>query len=97
MELAPPTMLALKSLPTEYISGRPRANYSTGLHTLHHLMMIESHLTTQQKDNAWFLLGREEIPDLYVHLICAQLQDTDRNAAVGSCSGRPYTSGIPDQ
>ena len=77
------TMLALKSLPTEYILGRPRVNYSTGLHTLHHLMMIKSHLTTQQKENAWFLLGREEIPDLYAHPIRAQLHDTDRNAAVG--------------
>jgi hypothetical protein len=77
------TMLALKLLPDEYIPGRPRVRYSTGLHTLHHLMTIESHLTTQQKEDAWFLLGREEIPDLYAHLICAQLYDTDRNAAVG--------------
>ena len=45
--------------------------------------MMEAHLTTQQKENAWLLLGREEIPDLYAHLICAHLHDTDRNAAVG--------------
>jgi len=77
------TMLALKSLPTEYRPGRPRVNYGTGLHTLYHLMMMGSHLTTRQKENAWFLLGREEIPDLYAHLICAQLHDIDRNAAVG--------------
>ena len=77
------TMLALKSLPTEYRPGRPRVNHSTGLHTLHHLMVMGSHLTTPLKENAWFLLGREEIPDLYAHLICAQLHDTDRNAAVG--------------
>jgi len=77
------TMLALKSLPTEYCPGRPRVNYGTGLHTLHHLMMLGSHLTTWQKENAQFILGREEISDLYAHLICAQLHDTDRNAAVG--------------
>ena len=40
-----------------------------GLHTLHHLMTIESHLTTQQKEDAWFLLGREEIPDLYANIL----------------------------
>jgi len=72
------TMLALKSLPTEHRPGKPRVNYGTGLHTLHHLLMLGSHLTTWQKKNAWFILGREEIPDLY-----AQLHDTDRNAAVG--------------
>jgi len=77
------TMLALKLLPDEYVPGRPRVRYSTGLHTLHHLMMIKSYLTTQQKEDAWFLLGREEIPDLFAHLICAQLHDTDRNAAFG--------------
>jgi len=46
-------------------------------------MMMETHLTTQQMENAWLLLGREEIPDLYAHLICAHLQDPDGNAAVG--------------
>jgi hypothetical protein len=45
--------------------------------------MQGSYLTTQQRKNAWFILGREEIPDLYAHLICAQLHDTDRNAVVG--------------
>jgi len=74
---------ALKSLPTEHSLGKLRVNYGTGLHTLHHLLMLGSHLTTRQKKNAWFILGREEIPDLYAHLICAQLHDTDRNAAVG--------------
>jgi len=76
-------MLALKSLPTQYRPNRTRINHGTGLHTLHHLMMIESHLTTQQKENAWLLLGREEIPDLYAHFICAHLEDSDGNAAVG--------------
>jgi len=46
------TMLALKLLPDEYTPGRPRVRYSMGLHTLHHLMMIESHLTIQQKEDA---------------------------------------------
>jgi len=77
------TMLAFKSLPTQYISGRIRINYGTGLHTLHHLMTMEAHLTTQQKENAWFLLRRAEIPDLYAHLICSHFHDIDRNAAVG--------------
>ena len=45
--------------------------------------MLGSHLTNRQKKNAWLILGREEIPDLYAHLICAQLHDTDRNATVG--------------
>jgi len=77
------TMLALKSLPTEHRLGKPRVNHGTGLHTLHHLLMRGSYLTIQQRKNAWFILGREEIPDLYAHLICAQLHDTDRNAVVG--------------
>jgi len=77
------TMLALKYLTTQYRLTRTRINHGTGLHTLHHLIMMEAHLTTQQKENAWLLLGQEEIPDLYAHLICAQLQDTDTNAAVG--------------
>ena len=76
-------MLALKSLPTQYRPSRTRINHGTGLYTLHHRMMMEAHLTTQQKENAWLLLGREEIPDLYAHLICAHLQDSDGNAAVG--------------
>jgi len=77
------TMLALKLLPDEYTPGRPRVRYSTGFHTLHHLMTIESHITTQQKKDAWFILGREEIPYPYANLICDQIHDTDRNAAVG--------------
>ena len=77
------SMLTLKSLPTEHRPGKPRVNYGTGLHTLHHFMMLGSHLTTRQKKNAWFILGRQGISDLYAHLICAQLHDTDRNAAVG--------------
>jgi len=76
------TMLAIKSLPTENL-GKPRVNHGTGLYTLHHLLMRGSCLTIQQRKNAWFILGREEIPDLYAHLICAQLHDTDRNAVVG--------------
>jgi len=46
-------------------------------------MMMEAHLFTQQKENAWLLLGREEIPVLYAHLICAHLQDSEENAAIG--------------
>ena len=76
------TMLALKSLPSQYRPSKKRINHGTGLHTLHHLMMMEAHLTTQQKENAWLLLGREEIPDLYAHIICAHLQDSEGNAAV---------------
>jgi len=76
------TMLALKLLPDEYIPGRQRGRYSTGLHILHHLILIESNLRTQQKDEAWLLLRREEISDLYAHLICAQLYDTDRSASL---------------
>jgi len=76
------TMLTIKSLPTENL-GKPRVNHGTGLYTLHHLLMRGSCLTIQQRKNAWFILGREEIPDLYAHLICAQLHDTDRNAVVG--------------
>jgi len=74
-------MLAIKSLPTENL-GKPRVNHGTGLYTLHHLLMRGSCLTIQQRKNAWFRLGREEIPDLYAHLICAQLHETDRNAVV---------------
>jgi len=77
------TMLALKSLTTHYRPSKTGIHIGTGFHTLHHLMMIEAHLTTKQKENAWLLLGQGEIPDLYAHLICAQLQDTDTNAAVG--------------
>jgi len=76
------TMLALKLIPDEDIPGRQGGRYSTGLHTLHHLILIESYLTTQQKEDAWLLLGRDEIPDLYAHLICAQLYDTDRSASL---------------
>jgi len=76
------TMLAIKLLPTD----NPRtsgAHYGTGLYTLHHLLTRRSGLTNQQSKNAWFILGRGEIPDLYAQLICAQLHDTDRNAVVG--------------
>jgi len=75
-------MLVLKLLPDEDILGRQGGRYSTGLHTLHHLILIESNLTTQQKEDAWLLLGRDEIPDLHAHLICAQLYDTDRSASL---------------
>jgi len=73
------TMLAIKILPTD----NPRTSgvhYGTGLYTLHHLLTRRSCLTNQQSKNAWFILGRGEIPDLYAHLICDQLHDTDRNA-----------------
>jgi len=76
------TMLAIKLLPTD----NPRTSgvhYGTGLYTLHHILTRRSCLTNQQSKNAWFILGRGEIPDLYAHLICAQLHDTDRNAVVG--------------
>jgi len=39
-------------------------------------------MTTLQHQQAWFLLGRDVVPDLYVHLICAQLYDTDRRATI---------------
>jgi len=79
MELAPPNN---KLLPDEDIPGRQGGRYSTGLHTLHHLILIESNLMTQQKEETWLLLGREEIPDLYAHLICVQLYDTNRSASL---------------
>ena len=75
-------MLALKLLPDEDTPGRQGDRYTTGLHTLHQLTRIESNLMTQQKEEAWLLLGRDEIPDLYAHLICAQLYDTDRSASI---------------
>jgi len=60
-------MLALKSITTQQHPYRTNIYYATGLQTLHHLLTIEFHLTTQQRENAWLLLGREEIPDLYAH------------------------------
>jgi len=72
-------MLALKSLTTQYRPYKTNTNYATVLHTLHY----EAHLTIQQRENAWLLLGREEIPDLYAHLICAHLQEPDGNAVIG--------------
>jgi len=77
------TMLALKSITTQQCPYRTNINYATGLQTLHHLLTIEFHLTTQQRENAWLLLGREEIPDLYAHLVCSQLQESDGNAVIG--------------
>jgi len=77
------TMLALKSLTTQYCPYKTNTNYATGLHTLHYLLIMEAHLTTQQRENAWLLLGREETPDLYAHLICAHLQEPDGNAVIG--------------
>jgi len=76
------TMLALKLLPDEHTLGRQGDRYITGFHTLHQLILIESNLTTHQKEEAWLLLGRDEIPDLYAHLICAQLYDTNRSASI---------------
>jgi len=69
------TMLALKSITIQQRPYRTNINYAAGLQTLYHLLTIESHLTTQQRENSWFLLGREEIPDLYTHLICSDFQD----------------------
>jgi len=77
------TMLALKSITIQQRPDRTNINYAAGLHTLHHLLTITSHLTTQQRENAWFLLGREEIPDLYAHLICSHLQELDGNVVIG--------------
>jgi len=78
------TMLALKLLPDGDILDRKgqRDRHSTGLHTLHNLISIESNLTTQQKEVAWLLLGQEEILDLYAHLICTQLYDADRSVSL---------------
>jgi len=77
------TMLALKSISAQQRPHRTNINYAAGLRTLHHLLTIESHLTTQQRENAWLLLGREEIPELNAHLICSQLQELDGNAVIG--------------
>ena len=77
------TMLALKSITAQQRPYRTNINYAAGLRTLYHLLTIESHLTTQQRENAWLLLGREEIPDLYAHLICSHLQELDGNAVIG--------------
>jgi len=77
------TMLALKSISAQQRPHRTNINYAAGLRTLHHLLTIEFHLTTQQRVNAWLLLGREEISELYAHFICAQLQEIDGNAVVG--------------
>jgi len=77
------TMLALKSITIQQRPYRTNINYAAGLQTLHHLLTIESHLTTQQRENAWLLLGREEIPDLYAHLICSHLQEVDGNVVIG--------------
>jgi len=76
-------MLALKSISAQQRPHRTNINYAAGLRTLLHLLTIESHLTTQQRENAWLLLGREEIPELYAHLICSQLQELDGNAVIG--------------
>ena len=76
-------MLALKSITVQQRPHRTNINYVTGLHTLHHLLTIESHPTHQQRENSWLLLGQEEIPDLYAHLICSQLQELDGNVVIG--------------
>jgi len=56
------TMLALKSISVQPRPHRTRSNYAAGLRALHHFLTFESHLTTQQRENAWLLLGREECP-----------------------------------
>jgi len=77
------TMLALKSISVQPRPHRTQRDYAAGLRALHHFLTIESHLTTQQRENAWLLLGREEVPELYAHLICSQLQELGGNAVVG--------------
>ena len=76
------TMLSLQSIFAQQRPHRTNNNYAAVLHALHHLLTIESHLTTHQWENAWLLLGREEIPDLYAHLICSQLQELEGNAVI---------------
>jgi len=76
-------MLVIKNLTTHYRPYRTISKYVIGFKTLHHLLIMEAHLTGQQRENAWLLLGREEIPDLYAHLIGAQLQEPDGNAVTG--------------
>ena len=76
-------MLALKSITTQQRPYKTNTYYATGLQTLHHLLTMEAHLTIQQRENAWLLLEREEIPDVYAHLICAHLQERDGNAVTG--------------
>ena len=67
------TMLALKSVHAQQRPLRTNINYDAVLHTLHHLLTFEFHLTTQQWTDAWLLLSKDEISELYAHLICAQL------------------------
>jgi len=77
------TMLALKSITIQQRPYRTNINYAAGFQTLHHLLTIKSHLTTQQRENAWLLLGREEIPDLYAYLICSHLHESKGNVVIG--------------
>jgi len=77
------TMLVLKNLTTHYRSYRTVPKYAIGFQTLHHLFIMEAQLTIEQRENASLLLGREEIPDLYAHLICVQLPEPDGNVVTG--------------
>jgi len=77
------TMLALNSISAQQRPHKTYMNYAAGLRTLQHLLTFESHLTTQQRENAWLLLGRGEIPELHAHLICSQLQELEGNVVVG--------------
>ena len=54
-------MLALKSVHAQQRPLRTNVNYAALLHTLHHLLTFEFHLTTQQWVNAWLLLSKDEI------------------------------------
>ena len=75
-------MLALQLLPAGDHPGIRGDRHKSGLHTLHQLILFDPNLTTLQHQQAWFLLGRDVVPDLYAHLICAQLYDTDRRSTI---------------
>jgi len=71
-------MLALQLLPAGDHPEIRRDRNKSGLHTLHQLILLDPYMTTLQHQQAWFLLGCDVVLDLYAHLICAQLYDTDR-------------------
>jgi len=73
-------MLALLLLPAGDLPEIRQDRHKSGLRTLHQLILLDLYMTTLQHQQAWFLLGRDVVPDLYAHLICAQLYDTDRRA-----------------
>jgi len=75
-------MLALLLLPAGDLPEIRQDRHKSGLRTLHQLILLDLYMTTLQHQQAWFLLGRDVVPDLYAHLICAQLYDTDRRATI---------------